>query len=223
MGLPTITISIMAQFVDPRVAIAFLLFPALVTNSWQIYRSGGVMHCIKNLWPFGLTLMATILVSSYFAPSVPADWLVACIGVMVVLWALSSLIKAPPALPDRFDRPVQIFAGFISGVIGGFTAIWSPPMVMYLHARQLTKNDFVAFTGFLILCGTIPLALGYVFNGLLTQELAYGSLLMILPTLAGFTIGERMRKRLNGRQFQNMVLVVFFIMGLNLIRRAMFG
>ena len=223
VGLPTITISIMAQFVDPRVAIAFLLLPALVTNSWQIYRGGRVLYCIENLWPFGLTLMITILISSFFAPSVPVDWLVAGIGVMVVLWTVSSLVKTPPALPDTIDRPVQFFAGFVAGTIGGLTAIWSPPMVMYLHSRRLTKNDFVAFTGFLILCGTVPLAVGYLFNGLLTRDLALGSALMIIPTLAGFTIGERMRSRLNGKQFQNIVLIVFCIMGLNLIRRALFA
>lgn len=222
VGLPTITISILAQVVDPRVAIAFLLLPALVTNSWQIYRGGRVLYCIKNLWPFGLTLVVTILISSFFAPAVPVDWLVAGIGVMVVLWTVSSLVKTPPAIPDALDRPMQFIAGFIAGAIGGLTAIWSPPMVMYLHSRRLTKNDFVAFTGFLILCGTIPLAIGYLANGLLTRELAIGSALMILPTLAGFTIGERMRARLNGRQFQNFVLIVFCIMGLNLIRRALF-
>ena len=86
VGLPTITISILAQVVDPRVAIAFLLLPALVTNSWQIYRGGRELYCIKNLWPFGLTLVVTIFISSFFAPAVPVDWLVAGIGVMVVLW-----------------------------------------------------------------------------------------------------------------------------------------
>lgn len=221
IGLPTITISTMAQFVDPRVAIAFLLLPALVTNSWQIYRGGRLMHCIQNLWPFGLTLMVTLFIATFFAPGIPVDYLVAGIGVMVVLWTVSSLIKAPPALPERLDKPVQFVAGFISGVTGGLTAIWSPPMVMYLHSRHLSKNDFVAFTGFLIMCGTLPLALGYLLNGLLTRELAMGSALMILPTLAGFTIGELMRSRLNGKQFQKFVLVVFCIMGLNLIRRAL--
>lgn len=221
IGLPTITISTMTQFVDPRVAIAFLLLPALVTNSWQIYRGGRVMHCIKNLWPFGLTLMSVLFVVTFFAPNVPVDYLVAGIGVMVVLWTVSSLIKAPAEIPAHLDRPVQFVAGIIAGITGGLTAIWSPPMVMYLQARHLDKNDFVAFTGFLILCGTVPLALGYLLNGLLTRELAFGSALMILPTIGGFAIGERLRERLNGKQFQRFVLVIFCIMGLNLIRRAL--
>ncbi len=220
VGLPTITISILAQFVDPRVAIALLLFPALITNTWQIYRGGRVAESLRNLWPFGLMLIISIYISSFFAPLVPVNMLVAGIGVMVVLWTASSLVKAPPAIPERLDKPIQFGAGLIAGIIGGLTAIWSPPMVMYLHSRRLDKDDFVAYTGFLILCGTVPLALGYLTNGLLTRELAIGSALMIIPTLAGFSLGEKMRSRMNAKQFQKMVLVVFCIMGLNLIRRA---
>lgn len=220
VGLPTITISILAQFVDPRVAIAFLLFPALITNSWQIYRGGRIADSLRNLWPFGLMLIISIYISSFFAPSVPAKLLVAGIGVMVVLWTASSLIKAPPAIPARLDKPIQCGAGLIAGVIGGLTAIWSPPMLMYLHSLRLDKDDFVAYTGFLILCGTVPLAVGYLTNGLLTRELAIGSVLMIIPTLVGFSVGEKMRSRLDAKQFQKMVLMVFCLMGLNLIRRA---
>ena len=162
IGLPTITISIMSQFVDPRVAISFLLLPALITNSWQIYRGGRIANSASTLWPFGLTMMITIYFSSLFAPDIPFKWLVAGIGIMVVLWTITSLIKTPPRLPDKYDLPVQVGGGFFGGVIGGLTAIWSPPMVVYLHARKFDKDDFVAHTGFIIMCGTIPLFFGSV-------------------------------------------------------------
>lgn len=222
IGLPTITISVLAQFVDPRIAIALLFLPALITNSWQIYRGKRFINSLQTLWPFGLVMLITIYFSSLFAPVVPVQWLVAGIGIMVVLWTVTSLIKAPPRLVDRYDIPVQIAAGLAGGAIGGLTAIWSPAMVMYLHAKQFEKDDFVAHTGFLILCGTVPLVLGYLTNGLLTRELFIASAFMIVPTLAGFSIGEKLRAKLNGRQFQRAVLVVFFLMGLNLVRRGLF-
>jgi len=43
IGLPTISISILAQFTDPRVAIALLLLPAIVSNTWQVYRGGQIV------------------------------------------------------------------------------------------------------------------------------------------------------------------------------------
>lgn len=223
IGLPTITISIMAQFVDPRVAIAFLLLPALVTNSWQIYRGGRFNKSLATLWPFGATMMVTLYFTSLFAPVVPVKWLVTGIGIMVVLWTATTLIKEPPRLPDKFDRTVQFAAGFFGGLIGGFTAIWSPSMVVYLHARKFTKDDFVAHSGFLIICGTVPLFLGYISNGILSMSLLTGSALMIIPTLLGFALGERLRNRLDLVQFNRVLLVIFCLSGLNLIRRGLFS
>ena len=221
IGLPTLSISVMAQFVDPRVAIAMLLIPALVTNSWQIYRGGAVRRSVQLLWPFALAMIITMYLSAQLAPLVSQQLLTGGIGVMVVLWTATSLMKKPIGIPDALDRPFQVLAGLVSGAIGGLTAIWSPPMVMYLLARNNDKEDFVRFTGFLILCGSVPLVLGYISNGLLTVQLALVSGLMVVPTLLGFSVGERLRRRLNGDQFQKVVLCIFCLMGLNLIRRAL--
>jgi len=202
IGLPTISISMMAQFADPRLAIALLLAPALVSNSWQVYRGGNVGQTIRRLWPYGLSLAVVLYFSSLFAPQVPTATLVAGIGVLVVIWVLTSFVREPPPVTASFDRPLQFICGVVSGAIGGLTAIWSPPMVMYLLASRCSKEDFVRYTGFLILCGTIPLTMGYMRNGLLDKTIAIGSILMIVPTLAGFAIGEKIRHRLGAEQFQ---------------------
>ncbi len=220
IGLPTISISMLAQFADPRVAIALLLLPALVTNMWQIYRGGQIARSARLLWPFVTTMAVVMFISSLFAARASTQLLVAGIGVMVVLWTITSLIKSPPPIPQTLHRPVQVFSGFAAGLFGGLTAIWSPPMVMYLLSIRCEKDDFVRFTGFIILCGTVPLTMGYIVNGLMDKTLALASALMILPTFVGFSIGEYLRQFLGGKQFQTVVLVVFCLMGINLIRRA---
>ena len=67
IGLPTISISMLAQFVDPRVAIALLLLPALVTNTWQIYRGGQIIRSARLLYPFVVTMAVVMFVASLFA------------------------------------------------------------------------------------------------------------------------------------------------------------
>ncbi len=220
IGLPTISISMLAQFVDPRVAIAFLLLPALITNVWQIYRGGQIKRSALKLWPFVSVMAVVLFISSLFAARANTKILVLGIGIMVVLWTVTSLMKSPPRIPAHFDRPAQFVLGTVAGVMGGLTAIWSPPMVVYLLSIKCDKEDFVRFTGFMIICGTVPLTIGYLLNGLMDKKLAIASLMMIVPTLLGFSIGEYLRRYLGGRQFQRAVLVLFFLMGLNLIRRS---
>ena len=62
IGLPTALISVMAQFTDPRTAIALLLVPSLVTNVWQVRRSRYFLGAIRRVWPFALVMiMSTVL------------------------------------------------------------------------------------------------------------------------------------------------------------------
>ena len=81
--------------------------------------------------------------------------------------------------------------------MGGLTAVWAPPLAIYLAARQADKDEFVRASGLLILLGSLPLAASYVAQGLMTGWLALLSGAMILPALIGFTAGEALRARLS--------------------------
>ena len=95
-------------------------------------------------------------------------------------------------------------------------------MVIYFLARRLDKDEFIRASGLLFLCGSIPLLAGYVNNGMITSDTALMSALMVVPTLVGFAIGEQLRRRLDASRFRTAVLVMFLIMGLNLLREAFF-
>lgn len=223
IGLPTASIALLAQIADPRLAIALLMVPMFVANAWQLYRAGRIGRSVVLLWPFALTMIVAMWISARFAAAVPYATLQLAVGVVIVVFAASSLVREPPPIPGRLDRAVQLVAGAIAGVMGGLTAIWSPPMVVYLIARRFDRDDFIRFTGFLIFVGSLPLYLGYWQTGLVDRGTAAASSLMVVPTLAGFAIGEALRGRLANQAFRRAVLVVFALMGLNLIRRALWA
>ncbi len=74
--------------------------------------------------------------------------------------------------------------------------------------------------GFLIFVGSLPLCYAYIRLGFMTGPLAGVSAVMLIPTLAGFTCGEILRRRLSGEGFRNAILILFVFLGLNLLRRA---
>ena len=220
IGLPTASLSLLVQFVDPRVAVSLLLVPLLVSNVWQVYRGGDIRESVSTLWPFALTCLVFTWIAANRVVGMDTRWLVVLLGASILAFVLSSFLKQLPRIPEQYDRWVQVGAGGLAGVLGGLTAIWGPPMIMYLLARRPSNDDFVRYTGFLFVVGSIPLTIAYWRSGLFGFELAVVSLLMVLPTLVGFAVGERIRPRLNGRHFRLFVLIFFAIMGLNLIRRA---
>lgn len=222
IGLPTAAVGVMSQFVDPRLAISLVVVPSLLTNAWQIVRSQHFGRTLRRYWLYLACLVPLNgLVAATLAGSIPTEGLILVLGLVIAGFAVMSLTFAPPFLPERFDRAGQTVAGVASGFLGGLTAIWSPPMVTYLMARRIEKDEFVRASGTMVFMGTVPLVWGFWQSGVLTGPGAGLSALMIVPALAGFTLGEVLRRRLNADRFRRVVLLVFLAMGLNLVRRAL--
>lgn len=220
VGMPTAAVSIFAQIADPRLAIALLIIPSLALNIWQIIRSGQLSATVRQIWPFCLVMMFGIWYFARFAAGLAVGSILIGVGIVIVIFVISNLVK-PPRIAPAFDIPAQLGFGSIAGLMGGLTGIWSPAVVSYLLATEADREKYLAATGILILMGSSMLMVGYWQGGLLSTELAGQSALMVIPTLLGFAIGEWLRRTIGSEHFRSMVLIVFFLMGLNLIRRGL--
>lgn len=222
MGLPTAAVSLMTLAFDPRTAIALLLVPMVTSNAWQVWRSGETLRACRTYLPFALTLMAGVAVTVALARNASDSALLGTIGAVLLIFVAANTSRWAPSIPASLDKPAQSVIGMVAGVLGGLTSVWAPPIAVYLAARRVDKQEFVRASGLLILLGSFPLALGYLRQGFLTPGLFWLSILLLVPTFAGFAIGERYRHSLSEHGFRRFLLVIFALMGLNLIRRAVF-
>jgi uncharacterized membrane protein YfcA len=166
----------------------------------------------------GLSVFITVVLSAEISDRV----IFLALGLSIVSFAVLNLRFTMPRLPDRFDKLGQLGFGTAGGILGGLSGVWVAPVIMYMSARQVPKDEFVRAVGLLLLIGGVPFALAYVQQGFLTPELGVVSLALVVPTLLGFSLGARLRSRLSNEKFRKLVLYVFLILGLNLLRRGIF-
>lgn len=220
LGLPTTVLGLATLFTDPRTAIALVLLPMMVSNIWQVTRMGEVGRAMRTYLPLVAVLVAGIWITIALSAEVRDRTLYAVLGGMIIVFALVNLRFRLPIMPPRWNRPAQLGVGAVAGVLGGLCGVFAPPIVMYLHARQVTKDEFVRATGLILFFGTLPLVAGYIREGFMTLTLGTISAAMIVPTLAGFAAGEVLRRRLSAERFRAVLLYAFLVLGLNLLRRA---
>ena len=220
IGLPTAALALMTLSLDPRTAISLILFPMVGSNLWQVLRGGHLKRTAGRYWLFASVLFVGVLLTAFWTQNASDRILLAALGVAVIIFVAVSWRNLLPALPDRYDRQAQVGFGVFAGLIGGMTAAWAPPMAMYLAAKRVDKDEFVRATGFLITIGSIPLIIAYIHLGFMTGPLAVISASMLVPTLIGFSAGEALRRRLSADGFRTVILVTFLVLGLNMIRRA---
>ena len=220
IGLPTAAIAFMTLFIDPRSAIALVLFPMVGSNLWQMLRGGHLRRTMRRYLPFATVLFFGVGVTAFATQGASDRALLAILGVVVLIFVAVSWKGLVPPITAKFDTVSQIGFALFAGLIGGMTAAWGPPMAMYLATKQVDKDEFVRATGFMITVGSLPLIMAYAQLGFMTGPLAGISAAMLVPTLIGFSIGELVRKRLSLRAFRRAILILFVLLGLNLIRRA---
>jgi uncharacterized membrane protein YfcA len=192
----------------------------LVTNAWQVWRNRQVKWVFSQFWKVFLFMVIFIGLFSQVSSIIPVDYIAAILGLIITLYAVTTLYKPIFILKQEHDSMAQVITGTSAGVMGGLAGVWAPPIVIYLSARGISKNQFVATAGVLLLGGSIILFGGYLRAGIIGPSVAFISCVLLVPSMVGMVLGEQLRHRLSSKRFERLLLWFFLIMGLNLIRRA---
>ncbi len=222
-GLPVVTIAIVINFVPAPVALAIVVIPILVTNLWQAVRAGDMFGPLREFAPMIATFVTTLVITAHFVVTINEKALFGVIGVCFTIFTLSNMIRSPAnPLSQATRKWAAPLAGFFGGIIGGLSTIWGPPMMMYLMLLKLPKDTWVRVIGLVWLTGAVPLTASYLANGILNAHTTPLSIYACLPGMLGILVGELIRKRINQDTFRKVILALLLLVGLNLIRRAIF-
>jgi len=221
-GMPLTTMSLLAIFVDVPTAVALNALPVLIGNLFQANRGGLLATTVRRFWPMLITLAAGTWAGATLIVVLDPQWLLGVLGVIVVSFCLINHLRPGLRIPHRAERPVGVAIGLVAGVMGGVSTINGPPLIMYLTSLRLDREAFVAALGTFFLMGGVLITLAFVGRGVLDATTAPWSLACVPPVLAGMWLGRRLGRRIEQERFRRMVLIVLFVLGLNLLRRAIF-
>ena len=223
VGLPMTALGILTTQTDPRTAITLSLVPIFLANLWQFLNAGGAVAAIRRYFPFLAALVVGIPVTLTLTVNIDQRVLTGVLGGVFVAFVALNVTRWKPAISDERDIPAQLGFGAIGGVLGGLVSIWLPAIVVYLSARQTNKDEFVRATALMLFAGILPLIAGFWREGYLTGPLTGLSAALVIPTVIGMAAGTRLRNRLSEQAFRNVLMVVFVLIGLNLIRKSLTG
>jgi hypothetical protein len=214
--------SLLSVFLDVPTAVALNALPVLVSNLFQANRGGLLVSTVRRFWPLLITLAAGTWAGATLIVVLDPRWLLGILGVIVVSFCAISHYRPGLKLPPRAERPVGAAVGLAAGVMGGISTILGPPLIIYVTSLRLDKEAFVAALGTFFLMSGVFITLSFVERGVLDAATAPWSLACVPPVLAGMWLGRRLGRRIDQERFRRIVLIVLFVLGLNLLRRAIF-
>lgn len=224
-GMPMIMVSGLASFLSAEMALAVLIGPTLASNIWQALRFGwrAVFDSMRKYRIFLGVMLVLLALSAQMVRVIPEQILFLFIGGSIVFFILIQLLGWQLRITETRRSFAQTALGAVSGIIGGISGVWGPPLVAYLTATNTPKQESMRIQGVVYGLGAIILTLAHIRSGVLTASTSQMSVLMVFPAIAGVTLGFWIHDRMPQEKFRKATMFVLILAGLNLIRRGLMG
>jgi uncharacterized membrane protein YfcA len=221
LGLPTVSMGLLALVMAPVQAAALLVVPSLVTNVWQMAAGPALAPLWRRLW----SMMAGIGIGTWAGSGLltgnSAAAATIALGVALALYALTGLTSLRVSIPARMEWWLSPLVGAVTGFITAATGVFVIPAVPYLQAIGLEKEELVQALGLSFTVSTVALAAILAMSGSFAISIAGASLLALVPALAGMYAGQFIRLRARPAVFRRWFFIGLLLLGMYLAMRGM--
>jgi len=224
-AMPLIMVSGLSSIMDPKLALAGMIIPVVLSNGLQTFRQGtqAAMSALREHWRYVVTVCIFIFLAAQVVNSIPSRVFYLVLGVPVVALSLFQLSGRQLAIPPHRRRRAEWIIGTVSGLMGGLAGTWGPTTVLYLIAIETPKARQMVVQGVIYGVGSVTLLVAHLQSGILNAATAPFSAALLVPGLAGMWFGFKIQDRLDQARFKRLTLVVLTVAGLNLLRKGIVG
>ena len=215
-GMPMVALPLIAFAVPVTTAMILLCAPIFLTNFLQIKFKQGISS--YRFLPMFLFLVVGLIIGARLILEINLNTITQIIAILIIFAAVINCFgfKINNNINKKYERIITSFIGFGSGILGGLSTVYGPPMLAYLVAVDLPKEKFVRTVSTMYFIGSFPLYGSLIYYGFATKQDLIMSLLLIIPALIAQQIGTKIRDKINQKQFRNCILVTLVILGIML-------
>ena len=223
LGLPTVSMGLLAVTMQPSHALAIVIVPAVVTNIWQTFVGPYLRDIMRRLWPLmagtviGIWLNAGMLTGPY------ARYGAVVLGVLLVIYAIMGLSTFSFSVARRDEKWIGGIVGVITGMVSAATGVQVIPSMPYMQAIGMERDELVQALGVFFTVATLGLAFNLTSAGLLTAATALPGAIAMAASFTGMFIGQAVRSRLQPETFRRWFLIAMIFLGLYLAGSALYN
>ena len=216
LGLPPVSMGLLALAMPPTHALALVIVPGILTNIWQTFAGPHLPDIIRRLWPLMLGLAVGTRLNAGMITGPYARYAPIVLGIMLVIYAVVGLRKFVFTVGRPNEKWIGGIVGLISGAISAATGVQVIPSMPYLQAIDMEREEFVQALGVFFTVGTLALAFNLTAAGLLDESAALPGVVALACSLTGMAIGQAVRARLAPEAFRRWFLISMIWLGIYL-------
>ncbi len=221
LGLPTVSMGLLAVTMQPSHALAIVIVPAVVTNIWQTFVGPYLRDIIRRLWPLMVGTVVGIWLNAGMLTGPYARYGTIVLGVLLVVYAIIGLSKFSFRVGRSNEKWIGGIVGLVTGVVSAATGVQVIPSMPFMQAIGMEKDELVQALGVFFMVSTLALAFNLTSAGLLSASTALPGAVAMAGAFAGMFIGQTVRSRMQPEAFRRWFLVAIFFLGIYLVGSAL--
>ena len=216
IGMSMFSVPIIAFILPPTKAMMLLCFPVIFTNFVQMDIKKGVGSL--RFLPMFIFLFLGLIFGGNLILNFSSNFISILIALVIIIFTSLNFFGINlKDLKQVNEKLISVIIGFFSGILGGLTTFYAPPIITFLISINLKKEFFIRTTATMYFFASIPLYTSMVYHGLGNYYDLIMSLMLVMPAFIGQFFGSKVRKKLSNEIFQKLVLFILIIIGLSLL------
>ena len=166
----------------------------------------------KRLWTILLTFIIVSTIAIFALKRIEDHILRQILGVaLIVISIYFALFSQKIKLPTT--KKVQVGAGTLSGLMGGFFGMQGPPAVLYFIQSVPSKEHYMAMTQTYFVIGNVMMTFVRAYNGFFTTTVLTDYCFGLGGVIIGTTLGAYVFKHIPNRFFRYIVYAYIAVSG----------
>jgi uncharacterized membrane protein YfcA len=222
LGLPTVSMGLLAVTMQPSRALAIVIVPAVITNIWQTFGGPYLRDIVRRLWPLMLGTVVGIWLNAGMLTGPSGRYGSIVLGALLVIYAIVSLSKFSFTVARRDEKWVGGVVGVMTGMVSAATGVQVIPSMPFMQAIGMEKDELVQALGVFFTVATLALGFSLTSAGLFSAATAWPGAVAMAGSFAGVFIGQAVRSRMQPEVFRRWFLIGMIFLGLYLAGAAVF-
>jgi uncharacterized protein len=221
MGLPTVATGLLTLVMAPGQAAGLLVVPNFSTNVWQALAGRKLRALLRRFWPMLVGIGVGSTPGAGFLANDTSGRASVALGVMLVAYALLSMVSPRLSVPPRTEWWLAPLVGVVTGFIAIMTGVFVLPLVPYLQSLALEKDELIQALGLSLVVSAVALAIALAREGALPLAMLGASVAALAPAGLGVAIGQWCRQKVSAAMFVRIFAVGLLLIGLHLALRSL--